>query len=166
MKRYLPIAILLITVGFGCEECDDYANSILEDLYPEKYPNNSTSNSNNSSSSDGSILKDLYPERYNQSTTSLWVNSTDLNINESGTEASWGLQIVEGTATASSTGPVVGVNVTVEFQGGSGEEEVIGVTGAEQMYITGIAGDFPWNSLDNQFWQNTPALSMTAEESQ
>lgn len=200
MKRFLLLVVLLITLGFGCDGCDDPyenwrqwwqgelqrkaeedaqytspTNSILEDLYPERYSNG---NSNSNTSSDASILEDLYPERYSKTTTSLWVNTTDLNINESGTEASWGVQIVEGTDTASTTIPVIGVDVTVEFSGGSGDEEVMALTGsdgwvwwvrtktrgAEQMYIKDVAGDFPWNSLDLEFWQNTPALSITAEE--
>ena len=108
------------------------------------------------------------------------MNTTDLNINESGTEASWGIQVVEGTDSASTTITVVGVDVTVQFSGGSGDDEVVGVTGsdgwvwwirtktdgAEQMMITDMSGGLPWNSLDQQFWKNTPALSLTAEEAQ
>lgn len=201
MKRFLPILLLLVTLGFGCETCDDYNSSFdwmqaqrnfnttdqVLDAYPPLNINLSFDN-NNTNTPTNSILEDLYPDKYGNSNssnsittvTSVWVNETDLNINESGTEASWGLQVVEGTDTASSTVPVIGADVTVQFSGGSGDTELIGITGsdgwvwwlrsktygAEQMYIKDITGDFPWNVLDQGFWQNTPALSITAEEAQ
>lgn len=192
MKRYIPLIALLLIMGFGCEECDrpdpitemfrqvreqqereaelytPPTNSILEDLYPEQY-----GNSNTTTIEEGSI------EIPNLTFDSYWVNQTDLDYTSSGTEAYWQVQVVNGNDTQSFDIPAISIDITAEFRG-SNTETVTATTdangwatwtrpkghGAEQMYITDIGGDYPWNSLDMDFWQTTPALSITAEEAQ
>lgn len=162
-------------------------NSILEDLYPERYGTGITVNNANTNTNSGtatnanettpptnSILEDLYPEKYG---TSLWVDQTNIDLQSSPTNAIWMVHVVEGTDTASSDTAVSGAEVTVEFRDGD-SGQVSGTTGADgwvswtrpqpptavDMYILDVTGDYPWNSLDQSFWQDNTALAITAED--
>lgn len=147
------------------------AESILDDLYP---------NTNNANTQITNETIDFInqPLDLKFSNKNYWISETNLDFISSTTDATWQIKVVFGNEKASGgTELATSADVTIEFKGAMSQQATGEVgpdgwvtwtfpkpTGAAQMYIVDVSGDYPWNALDADFWKANAALSITEAE--
>lgn len=138
-------------------------NSILEDLGPSTYTNNSALDTTAA-----------YALEFNG--TTLFVYETNLDLGEPGGTVTWSVNVVERNVENGRTTsfvPSAGSQVAAELRDVNNTQELSGITGVDgwvhwttpeptidtSFFITDISGSYPWGPSDQAFAADNSALS-------